>query len=298
MTGEMRRVGVAGLGAMGSGVAGRLLDMGYEVCVYNRTANRAEPLAAAGARVAATPAELAGAVDLVLVSLADAAAVDAVVFGEDGLAAGLAAGTLLADLSTVPPDFARTLAKRLAPRGVRTLDACVLGNAQHAKDGELRFMVGGAEDDLSAVRSVLEAIGKDITYLGGHGLGATMKLALNLLMGVEMQALAEAVVFGERAGLPRETVLDLIAASGFSSPVMRFKAGVMRRRAFGRADFRLSLMRKDMALVLAACQELGVPMPACEAAHGALTAAVNQGLGNQDCAAILSHMERMSGLAD
>jgi 3-hydroxyisobutyrate dehydrogenase len=297
MTGDIRRVGVAGLGAMGSGVAARLLEHGYEVAVYNRTAIRAEPLAAAGARVAATPADLGNSVDLVLLCLADAAAVDSVVFGEAGLAPVLPYGALLADLSTIPPDFARRLAARLALCGVRALDACVLGNARHARDGELRIMVGGAEEDLAAVRPVLEAIGKEITHLGGHGAGATMKLALNLVMGIQMQALAEAVVFGERAGLPRETVLDLVAASGFSSPVMKFKAGVMRRRAFGRADFRLSLMRKDLTLVLADCQRLGVPMPACEAAYGALTAAVNQGLGDQDCAAILTYMERLSGLS-
>jgi len=292
------RVGVVGLGAIGGGIAHRLLDQGYDVTVYNRTPGRAEAIAAHGARVASSLADLAGAVDLVLLSLADAAAVDAVCFGGAGagLADRLPAGALVADLSTVSPDFARELAGRLARTGVRVLDACVLGNAQHAREGQLRFMVGGATEDLAAARPVLEAAGKEIVHLGGHGSGATMKLALNLVMGVQLQAMAEAVVLGQRAGLSRDTVLELIAASGFSSPVMRFKAGVMKRRAFERADFRLSLMRKDLTLALSAAQQLGVPMPACDAAHGVLTAAVDQRLGDQDCAAVLSYMEGVGGV--
>jgi 3-hydroxyisobutyrate dehydrogenase len=296
----IKRIGFAGLGAMGSGMATRLIQQGYELTVYNRTAERCEPLAALGARVASDPVELADGVDAVFVSLADAGAVLNVLFGPDGdggTASRLAPGTIVADLSTVPPDFARTLAERLTTQGLRPLDTCVLGNAQHARDGELRFMVGGPAEDLAAIRPVLDAMGKEVTHLGDNGMGATMKLVLNLIMGVQMQAMAEAVVFGERAGLPRETVLRLIAASGFSSPVMKFKAGVMQRRAFGRADFRLSLMRKDMTLVLAACQQLAVPMPVCEATYTALTAAMHQGLGELDCAAVLSYMERASGLS-
>jgi 3-hydroxyisobutyrate dehydrogenase len=126
-------------------------------------------------------------------------------------------------------------------------------------------------------------------------MGATAKVTMNLLMGVQLQVLAEAVVFGERAGLPREQLIEMIAVSGFSSPMMRFKAGVMSRRAFDRADFKLSLMRKDLLLALAAGQRTGVPMPATTASYEVLTMAVNAGLGDQDCAAVLTEVEHLAG---
>jgi len=142
----------------------------------------------------------------------------------------------------------------------------------------------------------LHTLGKEVTYLGGSGLGATMKLVLNMLMGIEMQALAEAVVFGERAGLSRDKILQMIAPSGYSSPVMRFKCGAMERRSFQQVDFKLALMRKDMMLVLKECQDLGVPMPVSESTYAMLTAAKQRGLGEVDCAAILAFMEEISGL--
>jgi 3-hydroxyisobutyrate dehydrogenase len=291
-----KRIGFIGLGTMGSAMAGRLLAAGFDVTVYNRTQSRSEALGRAGARIAGSPGEASKDVDALLLSLADSAAVESVLFGAEGALGGLPGNAVIADMSTVSPAFAQDLPARVAPHPV--VDACVLGNAEHARTGELRFMVGGDRRDYDAIKDVLAPLAKEVTHLGRNGLGASMKLTLNLLMGIEMQALAEAVVFGERAGLPRAAIIQMIASSGFSSPVMRFKASVMERRAFGRADFRLSLMRKDMALVLAECQRLVVPMPASEATYGALTAAVQLGLGDLDCASILTFMERISGLEE
>src|SRR6185503_5348868 len=124
-----------------------------------------------------------------------------------------------------------------------------------------------------AVKGILETIGKEVSYLGASGMGATMKLVLNMLMGVQMPALAEAVVFGERAGLPRAKILQMIASSGYSSPVMSFRCGMMGRRSFDQAAFKLALMRKDMMLVLEECQKLDVPIPVSETAYSMLTAA-------------------------
>jgi 3-hydroxyisobutyrate dehydrogenase len=196
----------------------------------------------------------------------------------------------------VPPGFARELGEKAAQAGYRALDACVLGNPRHARQGELRVMVGGDEADFHAVEAILQTLGKEVTYLGSNGLGATMKLVLNMLMGVQMPALAEAVVFGERAGLPRDKILQMIARSGYSSPVMSFRCGVMERRSFQQADFKLALMRKDMMLVLSECQELEVPIPVSESAYAMLTAAKQRGLGDLDCASILAFMEQISGL--
>lgn len=242
-----------------------------------------------------------------MLSLAEAAVVERVLFGsgsvgdgvlgEDGALSTLPKGALVADLSTVPPAFAQELDVRVTRAGFRFLDSRILGNAEHARTGELRFMVGGRADDLDTARPVFEALSKEITHLGAVGAGATMKLVLNLLMGIEMQALAEAVVFGEKAGLPREAVIKAIAASGFSSPVMRFKCGVMARRAFDDPDFRLTLMRKDLGLVLDEARRLQVPMPTSAASWSALSGAVEEGLGDLDCAAILQYVEGRVGSA-
>lgn len=288
------RVGVIGVGGMGGAMAQRLAESGFEVTAYNRTPARAIALSGDGIRSADTPALAAAHADVLLLSLSTDEAVHDTLGGANGVLGGAPPGTLVADTSTVSPDAARAIAARVSEAGHRALDACVLGNLRHARDGELRFMIGGAADDVEELRPLLDVLAKDVTHLGGHGMGAAAKVTLNLLMAVELQALAEAVVFGEQAGLDRRQVLEMISASGYSSPVMRFKAGVMARRAFDRADFRLSLMRKDVSLALDQAGRMGVPMPVTAASLDVLTMAVDAGLGDQDCAAILSQVERLA----
>jgi 3-hydroxyisobutyrate dehydrogenase len=224
--------------------------------------------------------------------------VSKVVFDEDGIFETLGEGSYVLDMSTVTPEFARELNDKAREAGYRHLDTCVLGNPMHARQGELRVMAGGDEADFKAVEPLLEAVGKEVTYLGEAGMGATMKLVLNMLMGVQMPALAEAVVFGERAGLDREKILEMISKSGYSSPVMSFRCAIMGARNFEFAAFKLGLMRKDMMLVLGESQKLGVPMPVSESAYAMLTAAQQQGLGDLDVAAILAFQERMTGMED
>ena len=292
------RIGFIGLGVMGGGMASRLADSGYDVAVYNRTRSKAEEVAKDGATVADSPADAAQGRDIVCLSLADQNIVRQMLFGENGAMEALPEGGYILDMSTVPPDFARELAGLASDAGRRALDTCVLGNPMHARSGELRVMVGGDEGDFNTVLPVLEAIGKEVTYLGESGMGATMKLVLNMLMGVQMPALAEAVVFGEKAGLDRDKILEMIGKSGYSSPVMTFRCMLMGQRNFGLAAFKLGLMRKDMMLVLDEAQQLDVPMPVSESAYAALTAAKAQGLGDLDVAAILAFQERMTGMDD
>lgn len=293
------KVAFVGLGAMGGAMAARLLDQGQHLTVYNRTASRCEELAERGAAVAASPGEAATGADLVFLSLATGEVVESLLFGEGGVVDRLATGGIVADLSTVAPKFARRVAARLATTGHRALDACALGSPRHAHGGELRFLVGGDERDVAAAAPVLRHLATDIVHLGPSGMGATAKLALQLLKAVQLQSLAEAIVFGERAGLDRQVLIDLIAGSGFSSPVMTVRSGVMARRSFAqRPNFRLDLMRKDLGLVLGECQRLGVPVPATSASHDSLTAATNRGLGALDCAAVLAFMETVSGLTE
>ena len=295
-TNDKPRIAYIGLGVMGAGMASRLVESGYEVAVYNRTRSKAEEVGKLGARIADSPGDAAREADVVMLSLANQDVVSRMLFDEQGVFGALRAGGYILDMSTVPPSFPREVAARAQENGYHALDACVLGNPFHARQGELRVMAGGEEEDFRAVEGLLEAIGKDVTYLGESGMGATMKLVLNMLMGVQMPSLAEAIVFGERAGLKREQILDLISKSGYSSPMMSFRCAIMGQRNFDFAAFKLGLMRKDMTLVLAESQRLGVPMPVTESAYTMLTAAQQQGLGDLDVAAILAFQERMTGM--
>ncbi|HEY7430354.1 MAG TPA: NAD(P)-dependent oxidoreductase [Streptosporangiaceae bacterium] len=292
------RVGVIGLGSMGTGMAARLLERGYRVISWNRTAGKSAALAAQGAAPASSPAEVAAHSEAILISLADEDAVWQVVFGPSGLASSLRPGTVVIETSTVSPEFARNFTARLGQAGHQALEARLLGNAQHAAAGELRVMAGGDHGAFERARPLLAALGKEVTYLGSSGTAATMKLVLNMLMGMEMQALAEAIILGEAAGLPRQAVIQAIAASGFSSPVMRFKCGVMGRGAYRPADFRLALMHKDLALVRSEAQRMQVLLPGADAAYGVLTAALRRGMGGLDCAAVLQFMQESLGTSE
>jgi 3-hydroxyisobutyrate dehydrogenase len=298
MAANDRKIAFIGLGVMGAGMASRLAENGHDITVYNRTRSKADEVGELGAKVANTPADAAKDADVVMISLADQNVVSKVVFDEDGIFETLGEGSYVLDMSTVTPEFARELNGRAREAGYKHLDTCVLGNPMHARQGELRVMAGGDEADFKAVEPLLEAVGKEVTYLGEAGMGATMKLVLNMLMGVQMPALAEAVVFGERAGLDREKILEMISKSGYSSPVMSFRCAIMGARNFEFAAFKLGLMRKDMMLVLGESQKLGVPMPVSESAYAMLTAAQQQGLGDLDVAAILAFQERMTGMED
>src|SRR5687767_6977029 len=216
----MQKLAYIGLGNMGGGMACRLAESGYDVTVYNRTRDKAAPVEELGGKVADSPAAAAAEADVVMLSLANQDIVSGMLFGDDGVFGSLREGGYVVDMSTVPPAFARELAGKAAEAGYHALDACVYGAPFHARSGDLRVMVGGEEADYKAVEEVLDTLGKQLTYLGPSGMGATMKLVVNMLMGVQMPALAEAVVFGERAGLPRKAILDMINGSGYSSPVM------------------------------------------------------------------------------
>ena len=294
-----QKIAFIGLGNMGGGMAARLTESGYPMTVLNRTADKAKPVEELGATVAKTPAEAAADADVVMMSLANQDVVSTVLWGDDGVFGSLKEGGYILDASTVPPDFARELSKRAGEAGYHALDACVYGAPMHARSGELRVMAGGEEADFHAVEEILATIGgKSMAYLGPSGMGATMKLVVNMLMGVQMPALAEAVVFGEKAGLPREAILNMIAGSGYSSPVMSFRCPMMAKREFDRPAFRLSLMRKDMMFVMAESQRLGVPLPVHESAYAMLTGAQAQGLGDLDVAAIIAFQERLAGMED
>ncbi len=286
----MSRIAFAGLGVMGGGMVRRLLDRGHEVAVWNRSAERAEALTGVGARPVDTPAALgADEPDLTLISVADGASVEQVVFGTEGLAETLPSGSVLANLSTVDPAWSREFAAQLDELGITLLETTVLGNDEHAAAGELRIYVAGPEAAAEAARPVLADLGKEVSLVGGYGAATTVKIALNLLMGVQLEALAEAVVIAERSGIDTEVIVKAIADSGYCSPVMRFKTRAVLAERWEQAHFRLDLMRKDLALAESVGARVRAELPAVTASRTVLDAAISKGLGHLDCAAVVAH---------
>ncbi|GAA2597844.1 NAD(P)-binding domain-containing protein [Streptomyces axinellae] len=276
-----------GLGNMGGGMAHRLLDAGHTLTVHNRTPAKAEPLAEAGATVAASAAEAAKGASVALLSLADEAAVEDVLFGQ--VADVLAPGSVVIDTSTVSPAYARECAERLARTGLRRVEACVVGNPFQAREGKLRVYTSGEEDDIARVAGVLDTLGTQVVHLGAPGTAATLKLIFNLLLGAQVASLAEAVAYGVAAGLDRDKLLTSIAESGFSSIVMRFRAELMRKGAYEPAFFRSTLMEKDLRLALRDAATAGVPLPVLDSVRERFARVNEAGDGGKDASVIIEH---------
>ncbi|MGW7365739.1 NAD(P)-dependent oxidoreductase [Streptomyces sp. NPDC054841] len=275
-------VAVLGLGRMGTGLATRLLGQGIQVRVWNRTSERTEPLARAGAVAAAHPADAVEGTSAAICTVADGEALGTVLRGPDGvLARGAYPGALIC-ASTVAPEEVVSIAGSVPS----VLDVGMLGNREHARDGELRLFVGGEERVFSAGRPLLEMLGKEVVHLGALGSGMRMKLLLNLLMGIEVQALAEATELAAATGLDRQLVLRTIAGSGFASPVMAFKSRRLASGRFDEPDFRLRLMAKDLMLATKQAAAAGLRLPLAAAAAETHVRATEQGLGDEDCAAV------------
>jgi 3-hydroxyisobutyrate dehydrogenase-like beta-hydroxyacid dehydrogenase len=284
---EKPEIAFIGLGGMGTAMALRLIDSGFRLTVYNRTAAKAEPLREVGARVAPTAAEAVAGAEVVLISLSDETAVDEV-FGP----LSVPPGTLVVDTSTVSPSYARSAAALLGAAGIRRVETCILGNPPLARAGHARILVAGAAQDVEDAQPVLKALGgSQVLYAGEPGKAATMKLVFNMLLGAQVASLAEGVRYGERAGLDRETLLGAIAGSGFSSMVMSFRADIMRKGNYEPAAFRARLMDKDLRLIADDAAALGADSAIMDLVHGLFSRVVEAGDGDRDAAVIVEHAQ-------
>ncbi len=266
-------VGFIGLGRMGLPMARCVQRAGFPLTVHNRTRSRALLLGDAGAEVAESPAEVAGASDVVITMLSDATAVFDVVDGPDGAFAGARPGQVVIEMSTIGPDAACELAQRGAPYGVVTLDAPVSGSVPAAEAATLVTVVGGDRDTFEAVRPVLAAMTRAQLWMGGSGAGAAMKLALNGMIAATTEALSEALVIAERSGIDREAAYEALAASAVGSRFVEYKRPAFLDPGDEPVAFTLALMQKDLTLYLALARRLGVPVPGGAAADQMLTMA-------------------------
>jgi 3-hydroxyisobutyrate dehydrogenase-like beta-hydroxyacid dehydrogenase len=280
----MTKIAFLGLGNMGTPMATRLVAAGHDVTVWNRTAQRTAPLAAAGATVASSPAQAAAGVEFAITMLASPEALDDVLFGPRGLAPALSPGQTLIDMSTVGPDAVRSAAARL-PAGVAMVDAPVRGSIPEATDGRLHVYAGAGDEEFELVRPVLEVFG-DVHHVGAAGAGAAMKLVVNTTLTASMVAIGEALALSQALGLDQSPVLDVLADSPVG-PTLRAKRANLETDHYP-PNFKLSLAAKDMRLAVEAAGHAGADLPITAAIRHWLDQAAEQGAADLDFSAVVA----------
>ncbi len=289
------RVGFVGLGLMGTQITVNLLKAGYDVAVWNRTKEKAEPLLAAGASWAASIRELALHADVIMTMVTDAAAAEAVICGSDGILASAKPGSIVIDMSSIPPESSRSFAARATERGVRFLDAPVTGNPKVAAAAKLGIMIGGDADTVEAVRPLLEKLSTVIVHAGPSGTGSTLKLVNNLILGVAIQAVAEALVLARKAGIDPNCLREITSVGGARTGAMETRGQRMIDHDFA-PHFSTNNMHKDLSTAVALANAVGAATPVASVALEVLRAAKAQHKGELDSAIIYTIVEQLSGI--
>lgn len=291
----MANVGFVGLGVMGGNMVNRLLEKGHTVTGYNRTRSKAQWLIDRGMRFAESPRALAAAADFTLVMVTNTSALDAVAEGADGILAGLTAGKILIDMSTVSPEASRTLAAKVREKGADMVDAPVSGSVVTLQQGKLSVMVGGRRETFERLKPLLLDIGPKVTYVGDNGVALAMKIAVNLSLAVQMLAFSEGVLLAEKSGIPREVAVDVLTHSAVASPMIQYRGPFVLQQP-DEAWFDVNMMQKDMLLAMELGRKLNVPVPATALANEFLTAARGMGWEKQDFAVVFDVLAAMSGV--
>jgi 2-hydroxy-3-oxopropionate reductase len=278
-------VGLIGLGLMGKPMGRNLLKAGFPLLVWNRTKSKADELVREGATLAANPRDLASQVDVLITIVSDPPANEEVLFGANGALDAVKRGSLFIDSSTISPELARREAKECADRGIDFLDAPVTGGTWGAEKGELVFMIGGKQEVFDRAKPVMEALGKKFFLCGTNGAGQTVKLAMNLILALEVEALAEATALVTHSGVPGERLIEILQSSMGRSPLMDVKAPLILKNDYP-ASFPLRLMHKDVRLALELARQQKIELPAGAAAYATYTAVKDASKDDPDYAAV------------
>jgi len=287
----LMRVAFLGLGIMGHFMAANLVKAGHEVSVWNRTPGKDVQ----GARTAASPAEAAQGAEVVWICVSDTAAVEQVLFSENGVENSLSEGMVVVDSSTISPSATRAFADRVRARGAEYLDAPVTGSKAGAESGQLVFIVGGNESVVERLRPLFDAMGKAALRMGENSMGQSAKLGMNLMIALIYEGFAEALTLATKLGLEPEKLLELIQASMVRSGVVDYKAPFVMRRDFS-PNFPLRLMHKDIHLMLDAAKEARVKLPGLETVDEIYEIATEEGHENLDYAVTLTLLEKWAGI--
>jgi 3-hydroxyisobutyrate dehydrogenase-like beta-hydroxyacid dehydrogenase len=285
------RVAFLGLGIMGRPMAANLVKAGHDVAVWNRTPGK-EP---AGARPASSPADAARDAEVVWMCVADTAAVEQLLFGEDGVENAVASGAVIVDSSTISPSATLHFAERLRSRGADYIDAPITGSKIGAESGQLIFMAGGSEDMLARLQPLFGAMGKAVFRMGDLGKGQSAKLALNLMIALTYEGFAEGLTLATKLGVQADKLLELINATMVRSGVVDYKAPFVLRRDFS-PNFPLRLMHKDIHLMLDAAREVRVKLPGLETVEEIYQIATEEGQSDLDYAATIALLEKWAGV--
>lgn len=289
------RVGFAGLGLMGGRMARHYITKGFPLAVWNRTPERAQPLVALGAKLARTPRELAEMSDVVVTCVSDPNAVGRVVFPDDGVRAAARPGFRYVETSTISPGLARRIAEALREKGADMIEAPVTGSKNGAEKGTLLIMAGGSKEVEQELMPVLMAFGAKVVHCGDIGQASTVKLIGNTLISFMLEGFCEALILGRKSGVTLETILEVVMASGFSSPYYTFKGAAFAKRDFEQ-HFSIDLLVKDQNLMLDEAHSHQVPMPGLAAIREVFQSGRAQGLGQEDIGAVLKVLEKAAGL--
>ena len=291
----MAHIGYVGLGAMGSRAAKRLLDAGHDVTVYNRTKSRAKKLLDAGMRWGETPRAVAERADVIFSMVTDNHALQEITNGPDGIIAGLKAGKIYCDMSTVSPALSREVAAKVAEKGAQMLDTPVSGSPITLEQGQATLLVGGDQAAFERVKPLLVKLASKVDYIGGNGQGLVMKLAINLNLPIQVQGFSEGVLLAERSGIPRERAVEVLLDTVIASPGLKVR-GPFAVKMPAHALFDVDMMQKDMVLAQELAREVNVPLPAGAVVNELLTTARALGLAEQDFAILFQVLARMTGL--
>jgi 3-hydroxyisobutyrate dehydrogenase-like beta-hydroxyacid dehydrogenase len=293
----MANLGFVGLGVMGSRMVKRLLDAGHSVTGYNRTRAKAQWLLDAGMKWADTARAVAAAAEITFSMVTNTEALQAITGGSDGILAGLSAGKIYIDMSTVSPAASRELAKEVAAKGAQMLDAPVSGSVITLEEGKLSIMVGGGRNAFERALPILEAIGPKVTHVGGNGLAVSMKVATNLSLAVQMLAFSEGVLLAERSGISRAIAVEVLLNSVIASPMVKYRGPFVLHMP-DEAWFDVNMMQKDLLLALEMGRQLDLPLPTTAITNEMLTAARGMGLAEKDFAILFEALARMAGIKE
>ena len=291
----IKKIAYLGLGTMGSGMASNLLKAGYQLTVWNRSAEKCKPFARKGARVADTPADAPRDVDLVMYILSNDEAVEDVVLGANGILRGIQEGQIAIDMSTVLPETSLRELEAYAKRGVDFLDAPVFGSKQESAEAKLWIMAAGNKAIFEKVKPVLTKLGQTVHYFGKNGNATAMKLVGNLIVALELEALSEGLVLARKAGLDLSTVMEVVKVADFRSPLLASNGQNILKRDFS-TGFALKLMLKDAGLIEKFAGSLRSPIPGLRVVEKNLKSAVALGFEKENASAVIKALEKEAGI--
>ncbi|OAB46139.1 NAD(P)-dependent oxidoreductase [Paenibacillus glacialis] len=290
----MKKIGFIGLGTMGLPMATNLINKGFEVTVYNRTASKCQPLIDQGATIALTPREATNGTDVVITMVSNDDSIRSIYYGEDGILDAVRSRTTVIDCSTISPELVKQLTIEVNKRGAHFLDAPVTGSSPAAIDGTLVFMVGGSADIITNQSDVFDTLGKRVLHMGPNSSGAVAKLAHNTMVGINNLALVEGFSIASKSGIPADTFLELVQLGSAGSKAADLKGRKIIEHDFTN-QFSLQLMLKDLKLASSLTDSIGVPTPMLNLAKSLFQTGQSEGFGEEDLSAVVKCYEAWIG---